>query len=253
MPHSTRARDELSSTPPQAFVRARNALAARLRQRGRAREAAEIARLRRPSVALWLVNRLATIDPSGVRRLIDAADRLRRAQLREPRTMPDAVAQYRGALEHLMQWADRILADADVRSSPAVLRRAYATLSGAAADPSRHPDLRQGRLVGELEPGGFEVLGAMPTRHLTLVKPDGQREDTRAARERQRLDIAGRGQRETTRRETLAQRRQAVKLEAAAARRERAIERASRRAARLREELREVEARIDRERRVGPT
>src|SRR5260370_273456 len=154
MPHSTRARDELYSTPPQAFVRARNALAARLRQRGRAREAAEIARLRRPSVALWLGHRLAPTQP------------------------------------------------------PTVPRRS------AAADPSRHPDLRQGRLAEELEPGGFEVLGAMPTRHLTLVKPDGRREATRAARERQRLDIAERAQREATRRETLAQRRQAVKLEA---------------------------------------
>src|SRR5437667_5978808 len=158
MPHSTRARDELYSTPPQAFVRARNALAARLRQQGRAQEAAEIARLRRPSVALWLVNRLAATDPSGVRRLIDAADQLRRAHLCEPRTMPAAVARYRGALEDLMQTADRVLADADVRSSPAVLRRAYATLSSAAADRRRHPDLRQGRLAEELDPGGFEVL-----------------------------------------------------------------------------------------------
>src|SRR5258706_6970077 len=116
MPHTTTVRDELYSTPPQAFVRARNALAARLRQKGRAGEAAEIARLRRPSVALWLVNRLAATDPSGVRRLIDAADRLRRAHLREPRTIPDAVAQYRGALEHLIRQAERILTDADVRS-----------------------------------------------------------------------------------------------------------------------------------------
>jgi len=253
MPHSTTARDELYSTPPQAFVRARNALAARLRQRGRTREAAEIARLRRPSVALWLVNRLATTDPSGVRGLIDAADRLRRAHLREPRTIPDAVAQYRGALEHLMQRADRILTDADVRSSPAVLRRAYATLSSAAADRRRHPDLRQGRLAEELEPSGFEVLGAMPTRHLTLVKPDGRSEATRVARERQRLDIAARAQRETARREARAQRRQALKLAAAAARRDRAIERANRKAARLREELREVEARIERARHPGPT
>src|SRR6266542_3931346 len=250
MPHSTTARDELSSTPPQAFVRARNALAARLRQRGRTREAA---RLRRPSVALWLVNRLATTDPSGVRRLIDAADRLRRAHLREPRTIPDAVAQYRGALEHLMQQADRALTDADVRSSPVVLRRAYATLSSAAADRRRHPDLRQGRLAEELEPGGFEVLGTMPARHLRLVKPDGRREETRAARERQRLESAERTQRETARREAQAQRRQAVKLEAAAAQRARTIERASRKAARLREQLREVEARIEREQRAGPT
>src|SRR5438552_2908454 len=113
MPHPTRARDELYSTPPQAFVRARNALAARLRQRGRAREAAEIGRLRKPSGALWLVNRLANTDPSGVRRLIDAADRLRRAQLREPRAVPDAAAHYRRAPEHPMPRAAPLLARAE--------------------------------------------------------------------------------------------------------------------------------------------
>jgi len=170
--------DALYSTPPQAFVRARNALAARLRGKGRAREAAEIARLRRPSVALWLVNRLAATDPAGVRRLIEAADRLRRAHLREPRQIPEAVTQYRGALDHLMQRANGILADADVRPSPAVLRRAHATLSAASADRQRQPQLRQGRLTEELEPGGFDVLGGTPARHLRLVRQDPPRDDT---------------------------------------------------------------------------
>lgn len=238
MTPSRAGRDELSSTPPQGFVRARNALAAGLRRKGRAREAAEIARLRKPSVALWLVNRLAAADSAGIRRLIDAAARLRRAHLREPRAVPDAVARYRAALEHLMERAQPILADAEVRSSPAVLRRAHATLSSAAADPRRHPELRQGRLSEELEPGGFDVLGGLPLRHLTLVKPAA---------------VKPAAVKSTARRDEQAQRRQATKLKAAAARRERTIERASRKAARLREQLRDLEARIERERGAGPT
>ena len=226
MPPSGTEREALYAEPPQAFVRARNALAARLRRQGRAREAAEVARLRKPSVALWLVNRLAATDPTGARRLIEAADRLRRAHLQQPRTIPDAAAEHRHALEHLIARAERLLADAGVRSSPALLRRAYATLSSAAADRRRHAELRKASLTEELQPGGFEVLGGMPIRHLTLVKP------APAAPPR----------------ESAAERREAMKAKAAAARRQRTIERASRKAARLRAELRELEAHIDHER-----
>jgi len=124
MPPSGAEREALYAEPPQAFVRARNALAARLRRQGRAREAAEIARLRKPSAALWLVNRLAATDPAGVRRLIEAADRLRRAHVGQPRTIPELAAEHRRALEQLIARAGPLLADAGVRSSPALLRRA---------------------------------------------------------------------------------------------------------------------------------
>jgi hypothetical protein len=231
MPPSRAEREELFSQPPQRFVRARNALAARLRRTGRARDAAEVARLRKPSVALWLVNRLAATDPTGIRRLIEAADRLRRAHLRRPRSIPEAVAQHRAALEHLMARADRILTEAGVRSSPALMRRAYATLGSAAADRRRHGELRTASLSEELEPGGFEVLGGMPSRHLALVKPAPAAAPRASA----------------------GQRREAMRVKAAAARRQRTIERASVKAARLREELRDLEARIERERRSGPT
>jgi len=233
MPPSGAEREALYAEPPQGFVRARNALAARLRRQGRAREAAEVAQLRKPSVALWLVNRLAATDPSGVRRLIEAADRLRRAHLRQPRTIPEAAAEHRHALEDLIARAERLLADAGVRSSPALLRRAYATLSSAAADRRRHTELRKAGLTEELEPGGFEVLGGTPIRHLTLVKPAPAAPPRESPADRQ---------------EAAAERRAALKAKASAARRQRTIERASRKAARLRAELRELEARIDRER-----
>src|SRR5205085_648018 len=117
----------------------------------------------------------------------------------------------------------RLLADADVRSSPAVLRRAYATLSSAAADRRRHPELRQARLPEELEPGGFDVLGGMPSRHLTLVKPAPARSAPVKS-----VPMKPPAARSSGRREA-AQRREATKQRAAAARRERTIERASRR------------------------
>jgi hypothetical protein len=94
--------EELDAVPPPAFVRARNALAARLRKAGRGREASEVARRRRPGVAVWLVNRLARTDAAGVRGLIEAAEGLRRAHLREPRAIGDAALRHRAALQRLM-------------------------------------------------------------------------------------------------------------------------------------------------------
>jgi hypothetical protein len=250
----TADRAELDAAPPPAFVRARNALAARLRTAGRVGEAAEIARLRRPSLVPWLVNRLAQTNASGVRRLLAEADRLRRATLHEPDAIPDATVRHRAALHHLVQETERLLAGAHLRASPSVLRRVHATLSAAAADRSKHAQLRQGRLAEELEPGGFAVLGAMPSPHLRLVKPDQGREEI-AAREnrehRRQREAIEREQRQTARRESAAQRRQMLKLQADAVRRERTIQRATRQATRLREELRRVEERIERERRDG--
>jgi len=263
--------DELDAAPPAAFIRTRNALAERLRKAGRTREATEVRRRRRPSVALWLVNRLARVDPDGVRGLLEAADRLRRASLRDRRAIPDATARHRTALQQLMRGAERILADPDIRPSPEVLRRVHATLSGAAADRSTHADLRRGRLSREIEPGGFEVLGGVPAGHLRLVEPARrsgaaatakgkastdarprtrrQQAESRAQRnaaERQRREAERRA-----RREAEARRREAAKREAETARRQRAIDRATRTADRLRERLRQAEQRIERERRGG--
>ena len=47
---------ELFTLPPEEFVAARDRLAAELKEAGKADEAAEVKRLRRPSVVAWAVN-----------------------------------------------------------------------------------------------------------------------------------------------------------------------------------------------------
>jgi hypothetical protein len=246
--------DELEAAPPSEFIRARNALAAKLRKAGRTGEAAAIARLRRPSVALWLVNRIARGDPAGIRKLVEAADRLRRAHLRDPRAVPETTTGHRAALQHLMEQAEPLLTQAGMRPSVDVTRRVHATLSAASADPSQHTFLRQGRLAKEMAPGGFEVLGGAPSRHLRLVKPAPAREARQSPATRvdprQRRDEE-RKQRQAAEREAKAQQAAAKKRAAEAARRQHRIDRASLQADRLREQLREVEARIQRERGPG--
>jgi hypothetical protein len=244
MAPTTSALDELDAAPPAAFVRTRNALVARLRKAGHTREAAEIARRRRPSVVLWLVSRLASTDPAGIRGLLESAERLRRASLRNPRTIAEATTSHRAALQRLMEHAEKILVDAGMRPSPEVLRRVHVTLSAAAADRRQHAPLRQGRLAEEIAPGGFEVLGGTPTRHLALVRPVPV---DKPRTERVEPPPTKPTERAATRRQLQAERRDARQREAEAAKRQRSIARASRRAERLREQLRRVEEQIERE------
>jgi hypothetical protein len=242
--------DEIDAVPPADFVRARNALVARLRTSGHGAAAAEVAARRRPNVVAWLVNRLARIEPAGIRRLLDAADRLRRTQLRDGRETSEATAEHRAALQDLLPRLESIRAEAGVKGSPALLRRVQATLASAAADRGMHPALRQGRLVEELSPRGFEVFDGVPAPHLRLVTRPTAAPSTRgrtavAAEERRAM----RAQREAARREAQAQRRREAARAAEEGRRQRTLDRATRQAERLREQLREVEARIARERR----
>jgi hypothetical protein len=240
-----KAREDLQTTPPAQFVRARNALVARLREAGRQREAAGVARLRRPNPIVWTVNRLARTEEAGVRQLLAASDRLRRAALHDPRAVPDATAHHRAALQRLMEQAERILTDADLRPTPDVLRRVHATLTAAAGDRDKHAELREGRLTEPLEPGGFEVFAGEPARRLRLVKPaaTAAAPPPRAVRDRAR-ERQERAERQAAARRAKAERREAEKRKAEAARRQRAIDQASRKAERLRAQLREAEERL---------
>jgi hypothetical protein len=245
---------ELAAAPPSTFVRTRNALVARLRKAGHNDQAKEIAARRRPTVVLWLTNQLALSERAEVERLLDASDRLRRAQLRDPGAIAEVTRQHRAALQHLMQRAEQILVEAGMRRSPEVLRRVQVTLSAAAADRRTHVALRNGDLSKEVEAGGFDVLGGAPASHLRLVTSPKGRTSAEATTakpggERKREE---RAQRKAARREAQTARRESAKVEkvkAEAARKQRSIERATRQADRLREQLRAVEARIEQERR----
>src|SRR5439155_20384161 len=103
------ARAELDAAPPASFVRTRDALAAKLRAAGHTREAAEIARRRRPSPVLWIVNRLARTEAAAVGELVEAADLLRRAYLRDPRAIPESTTPHRAAPERVIERAAKML------------------------------------------------------------------------------------------------------------------------------------------------
>lgn len=145
---ATAAAETLYGLPLGEFTDARNALARQLRSDGRRDEAAEVAALRKPVLAAWVVNRLARDEPEDVGRLIETAVGIRSGR-------PDADAGFREALERLTAAARRLLEDeGHVRDD--VLQQVVGTLrEGAAADPEL---LASGTLVRPLEPSGFGAM-----------------------------------------------------------------------------------------------
>ena len=160
---------ELAEASPRAFTSVRRALATRLREAGQSKIAKEILAQRAPTLPLWAVNRLAVEAPRDVEALIAAAERVRAAQLGRGHAggVGSASADFRAALERLMERARAVVTRAGARATPEVLRRVQTSLGAAAADPSYGAALRRGRLQGELGPLGFDAFAgarAAPAR-----------------------------------------------------------------------------------------
>ena len=138
----------LFEVPLEEFTGARNALAKRLRAEGKEAEAKEVAGLRKPPKALWLVNQLARRAPKDLQALIEATRRIREAQ--EKGLAGDEVRE--GMRAQRAALAALTAAAGDAASE----RRIHDTLQAAAMS---EPDaLREGRLLQELQPSGFGAL-----------------------------------------------------------------------------------------------
>ncbi|HXH81411.1 MAG TPA: hypothetical protein VNN07_00615, partial [Candidatus Tectomicrobia bacterium] len=152
---------ELYAGPPSEFVRRRDALAGRLREQGRAEEAAEVRRLRKPTAVVWAINRLAHETPAKIRAFLDATGRVRRAQAGGHGDLDEASAAQRRALRTLVSEAASGLGGAPGPVPAAIIRRIETTLLAAAADTRLHEALREGRLTEELESPGFDALAGV--------------------------------------------------------------------------------------------
>lgn len=153
--------DPLRDVSPREFVGARNALAAQLVKQGKAVEARQVRRLRRPSPVVWTLNRTAAARSRELDALADAVDRLRRAQLGQG-DLRSATERYRAAFEPIVHAASEVLADAGSLVSPALERRIRGTLLAAVTDRRLRAELAAGRLTDEHAEPGFAVLTAGP-------------------------------------------------------------------------------------------
>ena len=158
------ARDRIYSVPPGEFVAERSKLAQGLRAAGEPSIAAEVQKLRRPSVAAWSVDQAARADPHRVTQLFDAGAALGRAHRAATSggagtDVRDAGRRRRALVDELTDRAMRFAAA--LSPNPEVHRDAVdATWEAASVDTSVQATVAAGWLVKELpRPSGFE-LGA---------------------------------------------------------------------------------------------
>jgi hypothetical protein len=173
--------EQLYSVEPEEFVTERKRLERSLRDEGRAEEAADVAKLRKPSQPVFLANRLAREEPDLVAQLVEDGERLK-------------TAHEAGDSEQL-RLAQRDLAGrvaALVRTAPglsgAIEQRLAALLRAAAGNPAAAALLRRGVLSDEVEPAAFEVLAGMTLAPPTRPKRAPKRQPSRARERRGRAE-----------------------------------------------------------------
>jgi len=150
--------DDLYSLPLDQFIGARDRLADRLSVEGRADEAAAVARLRKPSVGAWALNRASRRHPENVKQLLASHERIRSARSAE--VLQEASRERQRAVSELEAQAAAELAEAGRPVSGSMRDRIAKTLLAIATDPDGEQDLAAGRLVREIEPSG-EGWGAI--------------------------------------------------------------------------------------------
>jgi hypothetical protein len=156
--------DALYQLPLDQFTSARNELAKRLRADGQAEQAEQVKALRKPPVAVWLVNRLVRNDELDVQRLLKAGESMTKAQAKvargqSPEAFLDARREEQRALERLARAAQRLAESEGVGRS--AIDRAMQTLRAASLTDEGRRLLKQGRLTEEVQPLGFEALAGL--------------------------------------------------------------------------------------------
>lgn len=154
--------DELFKLPLAEFTGARNALAARLKQSGRANDANLVKTLTKPSVSAWAVNQLYWNHRKAVDALLAAGQRIRKAQTSglAGKAMRESLEARREALVHLSELATSLLTDAGHNPGPDTIRRITTTLEAISALGSLDDGPTPGRLSQDVDPPGFESLAS---------------------------------------------------------------------------------------------
>jgi hypothetical protein len=154
--------DELFKLPLAEFTGARNALAARLKQSGRANDANLVKTLTKPSVSAWTVNQLYWNRRKAFDELFAAGQRIRKAQTSgvAGKAMRESLDARREVLVHLSDLATSLLTEAGHNPGPDTIRRVTTTLEALSALGSLEDGPTPGRLSQDVDPPGFESLAS---------------------------------------------------------------------------------------------
>ena len=180
---------ELYRNDPEGFIAARDALVKRLRDEGRDEDAAEVKKLRRPTVAAWALDRLAYEAADEVDELLAAGADLARAQRatlsgRDPQALRDATTRRRELVARLGQTAAGVFRDAG-RSADAHLEDIRGTLEAASLDEDVAQRLRNGMLDRTVQPSaGFGDLSGLQLVSRNDDPPEAEPERATSSRSR---------------------------------------------------------------------
>jgi PAS domain-containing protein len=169
------ALDELYGVPPEEFVATRKRLAKQLG----GDEGAAFAKLRKPSRAAAILNRLAREERRAVDLLLDAGHRLRQAGL-DKAAVDRARTAESDALKQLTKAAERLGARGQA------LAQVAESLRAAAVTEQGRELLARGRFVEPLQASGFEAYAGL---ELPKQQPRPKPAPKRAA-ERRRAETA---------------------------------------------------------------
>jgi hypothetical protein len=185
--------DDLFGRPLPEFTAGRNELAKRLRKAGQDDAAERVQALKKPSVPVWTANQLARRHPDEVQALVDAGERLRKAQETAFRSdegreaVRDATRDEREAARTLGRLAHELLAEEGRPATRDVTDRIGSLLRTAAVDPETAELLTAGRLAEEVEATGFGALsGIAPPPRARPRKRPAKDDEARRREEEQR-------------------------------------------------------------------
>ena len=183
--------DELFKLPLTEFIAARDSLAKRLKQNGRADDAALVKALAKPSVSAWTVNQLYWNHRAEFEELLAAGQRFHKAQTSglagKVANMRGSLEARRAALAELSDLAASLLTHAGHNPSLDMIRRVTTTLEAISAYASVSDGPTLGRLSQDVDPPGFESLAAfVPVPQKSVAT--GSRQKTPTAREVRQLE-----------------------------------------------------------------
>jgi DNA repair exonuclease SbcCD ATPase subunit len=162
-----------------------------MRKEGDAEAAKEVAKLRKPTVAAWLVNRLVQTERKAADRFFAAAEDLQRAQDEAVRGkggdhLRRAAREEREAIEELVKCARRI----GDGFGAATFDRVRETLEAAVTDEEAREAVRSGRLKRELRPGASMPSSPLPESTRDDEDDQESRRETELADAEQELETA---------------------------------------------------------------
>ena len=200
---------DLYSLPLDRFTASRDLLTRWLRSQGRDDEATTVARLRKPSLAAWALNRASLSNPDLVEHLRESHRQLRAAET--TRAMSSASEMRGRAVSALVEAAVSELRAAGRPVTSQTRDRITSTVLAVATDSEGEAALEEGRLIRDLEPSGtgWGEMGltpapAEPRRDAVVAAERARAQADRLSREaaeaERRLEIAERAVEEARRR-----------------------------------------------------